>query len=116
MNFARYRHLVKPCAKIHCSECKSTVKPGGLQQSRLSSLYVKRLNERVRNLKAEMQPKSSANLVLTSSRLLGRRIDYGNDWEQLNVCAILDRCGTIANFQLDRGFGFQPNVFYAWKK
>lgn len=35
-------------------EAKSTVKPGGLQHSRLSSLNVKRLNECVRILKAEI--------------------------------------------------------------
>src|SRR3979490_3110880 len=60
-------------------EAKSTVKPGGLQQSSLPLLNVKRLNERVGNLKAEMQPKSGANSIMTFDRLHGRRIDYGND-------------------------------------
>jgi hypothetical protein len=34
----------------------------------------------------------------------------------LLTSAIFDQCRLIRNFQLHRGFGFQPNVFYASKK
>jgi hypothetical protein len=44
----------------------------------VESSVAKRLNERVSILKAEMQPKGSANSILTSNRLLERRIDYSN--------------------------------------
>jgi hypothetical protein len=61
------------------SSIQGSPRPQYLQQSSLPLLNFKRLNERVGNLKAEMQQKSSANSILTSNRLLGRRIDYDND-------------------------------------